>query len=67
MSSATAEERARRKAERKLEKQRQAAQHDLPRSMRPSAAVKTLTVVLLVLVLAINCLSGFIAGKLAKK
>ena len=51
MSSATAEERARRKAERKLEKQRQAAQHDLPRSMRPSAAVKTLTVVLLVLVL----------------
>ena len=51
MSSATVEERARKKAERKLEKQRQAAQHDLPRSMRPSAAVKTLTVVLLVLVL----------------
>ena len=46
MSSATVEERARKKAERKLEKQRQAAQHDLPRSMRPSAAVKTLTVVL---------------------
>ena len=51
MSSATVEARARKKAERKLEKQRQAAQHDLPRSMRPSAAVKTLTVVLLVLVL----------------
>ena len=51
MSSATVEERARKKAERKLEKQRQAAQHDLPRSMRPSAAVKTLTVVLLVLAL----------------
>lgn len=51
MSSATVEERARKKAERKLEKQRQAAAHDLPRSMRPSAAVKTLTVVLLVLVL----------------
>lgn len=28
MSSATVEERARKKAERKLEKQRQAAQHD---------------------------------------
>ena len=51
MSSATVEARARKKAERKLEKQRQAAQHDLPRSMRPSAAVKTFTVVLLVLVL----------------
>ena len=51
MSSATAEERARRKAERKLEKQRQAAQYDLPRSMRPSVATKTITIIVLVLVL----------------
>ena len=51
MSSATAEARANKKRERRLEKQREAAQHDLPRSMRPSPAVKTLTVIVLVLVL----------------
>ena len=51
MSSATAEERARRKAERKLEKQRAMAEHDLPRSMRPSTFTKTITVIVLVLVL----------------
>ena len=51
MSSATAEVRANKKRERRLEKQREAAQHDLPRSMRPSPAVKTLTVIVLVLAL----------------
>ena len=51
MSSATAEARANKKRERRLEKQREAAQHDLPRSMRPSPAVKTLTVIVLVLAL----------------
>ena len=51
MSSATVNERERRRAERRLEKQRAAAEHDLPRSMRPSAAVKVITVVVLVVAL----------------
>ena len=48
MSNAVAarkDERARRKAERMMEKQREAAEHDLPRSMRPSPITKTITVI----------------------
>ena len=51
MSNAVAarkDERARRKAERMMEKQREAAEHDLPRSMRPSPITKTITVIVLV-------------------
>jgi multiple sugar transport system permease protein len=51
MSSATAETRAHKKAERKLEKQRNAAQHDMPRSMRPSPLIKTITILVLVVAL----------------
>ena len=45
------DERARRKAERMMEKQREAAEHDLPRSMRPSPIAKTITVIVLVVAL----------------
>ena len=45
------DERARRKAERMMEKQREAAEHDLPRSMRPSPVAKTITVIVLVVAL----------------
>ena len=54
MSNAVAarkDERARRKAERMMEKQREAAEHDLPRSMRPSPITKTITVIVLVVAL----------------
>ena len=51
MSNASAEARARRKAEREMEKRRRMAEHDLPRSMRPSMVVKIVTGVTLVLVL----------------
>ena len=54
MSNAVAarkDERARRKAERMMEKQREAAEHDLPRSMRPSPITKTITVLVLVVAL----------------
>ena len=54
MSNAVAarkDERARRKAERMMEKQREAAEHDLPRSMRPSPIAKTITVIVLVVAL----------------
>ena len=44
-------ERARKKAERAMEKRREAAQHDLPRSMRPSPIVKIITVVILIVAL----------------
>lgn len=45
------DERACRKAERMMEKQREAAEHDLPRSMRPSLIAKTITVIVLVVAL----------------
>lgn len=45
------DERAYRKAERMMERQREAAEHDLPRSMRPSPIVKTITVIVLVVAL----------------
>ena len=45
------DERACRKAERMMEKQREAAEHDLPRSMRPSPIAKTITVIVLVVAL----------------
>ena len=54
MSNAVAagkDERARRKAERMMEKQREAAEYDLPRSMRPSPITKTITVIVLVVAL----------------
>ncbi|NMM95141.1 carbohydrate ABC transporter permease [Bifidobacterium oedipodis] len=51
MSSATMSakqaERARKKAERQLEKRREAAKNDLPRSMQPSLLVKIITIVVL--------------------
>lgn len=45
------DERACRKAERMMEKQREAAERDLPRSMRPSLIAKTITVIVLVVAL----------------
>ncbi len=49
--NAVRSERDRKKAERAMEKRREAAQHDLPRSMRPSPMVKAITVILLVVAL----------------
>lgn len=65
MSNAVAarkDERARRKAERMMEKQREAAEHDLPRSMRPSPITKTITVIVLFLGLQRYWQAGLAAG-----
>lgn len=56
MSTATVQSerqqaRAHRRAERLAEKRREAAQHDLPRSMRPGPVTKTITVIVLVVAL----------------
>ena len=51
MSTATVESRAAQRARKKADRIRDAHANDLPRSMRPSAFIKTLTIIVLVLVL----------------